>query len=421
MRLGFPSATDGIYWSIPDATHPVHGLRLGSEKGIMDTAGTDAALQEKQPPFQHVAVIGLGLIGASLAGALSRYYPSIEVCGIDSDSRTCVVAKENGWVSRSWRPDDPQADAYLSNDADLVFIATPVAAVDGYLEKLERLGFSGVITDTVSTKSHISESASEILSKPENYIPGHPMAGSESNGIDGARTDLFEGSNWILCPDGGTDPDNFSRLHEMICGMDTRVISLPREDHDKAVAIVSHVPHMVASALVELASMHADDSKALFRLAAGGFKDTTRIAAGSPELWCGIAFDNADALETGLDEVCSIIGRLRDSLKASDRETFTGLLAHAAETRKSLPASWVPGSDKLLEVRIPMVNKTGVVAEVTTIASSVGCNIQSIEIDHLTEGNAVLLLVLTDEGDIGQLSYRLISAGYTVSFSPIEP
>ena len=247
------------------------------------------------------------------------------------------------------------------------------------------------------------------------------MAGSENNGIDGARSDLFEGANWILCPDAETVPEQYQALHELIYGMNARVVSIKREDHDKTVAIVSHVPHLVASALVQLANNHADESQSIMRLAAGGFKDTTRIAAGSPKLWCGIAFDNADALVAGLDEMTSILDSFEDALKQDDREGFTGLLDSAAKTRRALPTAWIPSSERLLEVRIPMVNKAGVVAEVTTIASSVGCNIQSIEIDHVSEGNAVLSLILTDEGDVGQLSFKLIDAGYSVSFSPIEP
>jgi len=268
--------------------------------------------------------------------------------------------------------------------------------------------------------AHILAAAAELLPCPRNYVPGHPMAGSEHSGIDGARDDLFTCSNWILCPDEATVPEHFQKLHELVCGMDARVVSLRREDHDAAVAIVSHVPHMVASSLMQLASAHADDSRSLMRLAAGGFKDTTRIAAGSPKLWCGIAFDNAQALTEGLEEMGSIIRQFSDALEAGDRGRFTALLQQASDARRSLPAAWVPYTEKLLEVRIPMVNRTGVVAEVTTIASSVGCNIQSIDIDHISEGNAVLSLVLTDEGDVGQLSAQLINAGFSVSFRPLS-
>lgn len=375
----------------------------------------------KTAPFKYVAIAGLGLIGSSFAGAIKRAYPEAFVYGVDPNARSGVVAVERGWADAASLPDDPEFARFLGNEADLLIIATPVAAVDGYFKLITEVGFTGVVTDTVSTKSHILDSANAALPDQTRYIPGHPMAGSEASGIDGARTDLFEGANWILCPDDTTDPDSFQKLHELIHGIDARVISLPREEHDRAVAVVSHVPHMVASSLMRLALDHADDNNALMRLAAGGFKDTTRVAAGSPELWCGIAFDNADALADGLHEMESIIASYADAIEKRDGAGLQELLKVAADARQALPAQWVPGSDKLLEVRIPMVNRAGVVAEVTTIASSVGCNIQSIEIDHLSEGNAVLSLVLTDEGDIGQLSFQLIDAGYTVSFRPIEP
>ena len=129
----------------------------------------------------------------------------------------------------------------------------------------------------------------------------------------------------------------------------------------------------------------------------------------------------AAALGAGLAEMQDIIGSFADALARGDREGLTALLAEAAEARRALPAAWVPSTERLLEVRIPMEDRPGVVAEVTTHASSAGCNIQSIEIDHVTEDSAVLSLVLTDEGDVGQLSSRLIDAGFSVSFSPLTP
>ena len=372
-------------------------------------------------PFSAIAVVGLGLIGASLAATLAEKMPGATVFGVDTDAATREAALTRGWVAAASAPDDDAFRDFIQGPCELVVIATPVAAVDDYLARLRDWGFRGVVTDTISTKGHILAAAAEMLPAPERYVPGHPMAGSEQNGIAGARADLFEGANWILCPDEATIPEDFQRLHELVTGISARVVSLRREEHDQALAIVSHVPHMVASSLMQLANAHADDSRSIMRLAAGGFKDSTRIAAGSPKLWCGIAFDNAEALRSGLDEMAGILGSFSEALAAGDRDTFTRLLAEAADARRALPAAWVPSTEKLLEVRIPMVNRTGVVAEVCTIASSVGCNIQSIDIDHISEGNAVLSLILTDEGDIGQLSMQLINAGFSVSFSPLMP
>ncbi|MBX9033306.1 prephenate dehydrogenase/arogenate dehydrogenase family protein [Gordonibacter massiliensis (ex Traore et al. 2017)] len=373
-----------------------------------------------QPAFARIAVVGLGLVGASFAAAARAAQPDVEIAGVDVDARTRDIARERGWVDAAWTPDDPGFERFVREGCDLVVLAAPVDVVEGYFELLAAWDFGGIVTDTASTKTRIAAVAAAVLPHPENYVPGHPMAGSEKNGIDGARADLFQGAHWILCPDASTPAEHFPRLHELVTSLGARVIALPREDHDEAVAVVSHVPHIVASSLVQMACRHADDQQALMRLAAGGFKDSTRIAAGSPELWCGISFDNAEALSAGLAEMQGIIGSFADALAAGDRARMTALLAEAAEARRALPAAWVPSTEKLLEVRIPMEDRTGVVAEVTTIASSVGCNIQSIEIDHITADSAVLSLVLTDEGDVGQLSAQLINAGFSVSFSPLS-
>lgn len=370
--------------------------------------------------IEHIAVVGLGLIGASCAAALHETFPDTKVFGVDTSERSRAVACERGWVYAASAPDDDVFREFVVSECDLVVLAIPASAARSYLQQLNDWGYAGIITDTVSTKSRICADASEVLARPAQYIPGHPMAGSEVNGIEGARPDLFEGAHWILCPDEDTPAEYFTALHETLTAIHARVIVLPRTDHDKAVAIVSHVPHIVAASLVELAARHADKQQALFRLAAGGFKDSTRIAAGSPQLWCGIAFDNKDALRDGLDEMRAIIGRFEDALDSDDRAQMTELLSESARTRRALPSKWVPSTDNLLEVRIPMENRKGIVAEVTTIASKVGCNIQSIEIDHITADSAVLSMVFTDEGDVGKLSTQLIAAGFTVSLSPLS-
>ena len=303
---------------------------------------------------------------------------------------------------------------------DLVMIATPVPVASEYFRVIADCDFKGVVTDACSTKKIVSQQAQDILRYPEKYIPGHPMSGSEKSGIEGAREDMFKGAHWVLCPDEDTSAEDYANLHEALTGIGARVVSLPRDKHDEAVAIVSHVPHFVASSLVELAVRHADDQEALFRLAAGGFKDSTRIAAGSPALWTGIAFDNREAIVEGLDEVQGILRGYADTLREGDKEGFTKLLDRAAQARRSIPAKWVPATEDLLEVRIPLTNRPGIIAEVTTIASQVGCNVQSIGIDHITSSSAVLDMVLTDEGDIGKLSTQLIKAGFSISFNPLS-
>lgn len=371
--------------------------------------------------FKEVVIIGLGLIGASVAGAVREAYPDVRLVGVDTDEATRRTALERGVVDAALDGDDDALMDVLSHRADLVMLATPVDVVGTYFKKIAESGYGGLVTDTASTKDRIAAMAQAHLLHPERFLPGHPMAGSEVNGIEGARPDLFQGAYWVLCPDEATPVDCLPALHEFIAGLGARVIVIPRQQHDRAVAVVSHVPHFVASTLVTLAARAADDQQSIMRLAAGGFKDTTRIAAGSPHLWCGIAFDNKQEVTAGLRETQAILGDFITALECGDRSRLTALLKDAAEVRRSLPAAWVPASENLLEVRIPLTNRPGAVAEATAVASEVGCNIQSIEIDHVSEDRAFLSMVLTDEGDIGQLSAKLIGAGYAVSFAPLNP
>lgn len=371
--------------------------------------------------FRDVVIVGMGLIGSSIAGALRVAWPDVRIVGVDTDERTRQLAVEKGLADEVIEGVNERLLQVLSKECDLVILATPVDSDELYLQAVAESGYAGIVTDTASTKVRISEMAERILPHPNNFVPGHPMCGSEVNGIEGARDDLFQGAYWILCPNESTPPEHIPALHEFITGVGARMINIPRDQHDRAVAVVSHVPHFVASSLVTLADRAADSQQSVMRLAAGGFKDTTRIAAGSPKLWCGIAFDNAEQVKAGLRDLQGILDQFADALETGDRQKLTEMLKAAADVRRSLPAAWVPSSDRLLEVRIPISNHPGAVAEVTAIASEAGCNIQSIEIDHVTEDRAYLSMILTDEGDVGQLSTKLITAGYAVSFAPLNP
>lgn len=372
-------------------------------------------------PFRRVVIIGVGLIGGSIAAALKQLDEAPEVYGIGPREDTLKAALAAGALDDYAVSDDPKADGWLAPGAsDLVIIATPVSAAREWFERLEACRYDGIITDVASTKTVITKIADEVLSDPTRYLPGHPMAGSEVNGFGGARADLFQGAYWILCPEQDTQDEVFLKLHETFSALGARIISISRDQHDSAVAIISHVPHMVASSLVRLWGNHADERKELLRLAAGGFKDTTRIAAGSPELWCGIAMDNSEAIADGMRELRGILQQFEDAIRDHDEETLTKLLAESTELRRNLPAKWIPESAKLTCVRIPMSNRSGVIAEVTGFAGHAACNIQSIDIDHINEDTAVLELILTDEGDMGKLGAELINGGYDFSFRALS-
>lgn len=371
--------------------------------------------------FGSVCVIGIGLIGGSVAASMRSLENAPAVYGIDTDEATVSEAVTRGVVDEAAVAGSTQADAWLSaGGCELVVVATPAKFIDGWLESLGKLGFDGVVTDVASTKGGVMRAARRHLGSAARFVGGHPMAGSERSGVAAARHDLFEGAYWLLTPGSETDPDAFRRVHAFVTAMGARVISVEPKSHDEAVAIISHVPHVAAAALCDVAGAHAGESHELLRLAAGGFKDTTRIAAGSAELWTGICLDNAEALAAGLRELRLALGEFEAMVRGGDAVSIRTWLEDAANVRKSLPAQWVPATTHLTELKVPMVDRPGVVAEVTGAVSRAGCNIEGIDIDHETEDRALLVLVLTDEGDFSALADDLVDRGFEPRFEPLE-
>ena len=359
------------------------------------------------------------MIGASFACACKEAFPNIYIYGVDQSDYAVRTAIERRWIDDGCLPGEDDFDACIGKGCDLVLLAIPVDQTEPYFQKLAALDYGGLISDTASTKGRICGIAEKALPNPGQFLPGHPMAGSEVNGIDGARAQMFQGAHWILCPDDRTPAASYSSFHDLLTSIGARVLSLPREDHDAAVAVVSHVPHIVASSLVQLANQHVDDQGALFRLAAGGFKDSTRVAAGSAHLWSGILLDNAEEVSGSLREMRGIIESYRLAIASGNRLLLEELLEQSASARRAIPTKWLPQTETLYEARIPMENRQGAIAEITTLAGARGCNIQSIEIDHLTAHTAVLSLVLTDEGDMEAFAHELANSGYSVSIGPL--
>lgn len=368
--------------------------------------------------FQNVVIIGIGLVGGSLAAALRALPKAPNVIGIDSEHSTLRIALECGIVDEAV---DPGGAELAFAGADLVILATPVSAAGEWFERLRLMGYCGVVTDVASTKSGITALAGRMLDPRATFIGGHPMAGSERSGVDAADPELFRGAYYVLCPADDTPAEDYSRLHQLVTAIGARVIAISPAAHDRAVAAISHLPHVAASALTNLAAERSGDGEDVLRLAAGGFKDMTRIAAGSPDLWVGISLDNREALVGALRDLSGQLDEFSGLLEARDRAGLRAWLDRAALVRRALPAQWVPASARLRELTVAMTDRPGAVSAVTQSAAKFGCNIEDINIDHVTEDTALLHLVLTDEGDVEGLVGTLRTDGFDVTLDPLAP
>jgi prephenate dehydrogenase len=372
-------------------------------------------------PFRCVAVIGVGLIGGSLASALRALPDPPRVLGIDSDADAVETALEEAVIDDGVEAADTADVDEMLRSADLVVVATPVPAIGGWFERLAEIGYAGVVTDVASTKAAVMDAARRILPAEASFIGGHPMAGSERSGVEASDAELFRGAHYVLTPSSDTDTDAYRRLHQLVTSVGARAIALDADAHDEAVAAISHVPHVAASALANLASERAETGSDVLRLAAGGFKDMTRIAAGSPELWAGICLDNREAVVRGLSQLRAQLEEFSGRVDARDRDGVRDWLARAAEVRRALPSKWVPASERLRELTVSMTDRPGAVSAITQAAARAGCNIEDIGIDHVTEDTAVLHLVLTDEGDVDWLVDHLTAEGFEAALAPLLP
>ncbi len=372
----------------------------------------------------RLTVIGLGLIGGSVALAARRALPELPIHAVDTDRSALAYAVEAGVADEALTPGDAiDAGWFSGGHDDLVVLGVPPVQAAAWLGSLARLGYSGLVTDVSSTKRAVVEAARDARATGALYrfVGGHPMAGSERSGVTAASATLFDGAYYVLTPTEVTDMDAYRTVHDFVTALGARVLSIEADQHDEAVAVVSHVPHVTAAALVDLAVTRAGEMGAdLLRLGAGGFKDMTRIAAGDPDLWTGICLGNAHALARGVRDLGGVLERFASALDEGDADAVRAWLAGPADVRRALPAKWVPATATLRELTVAVSDRPGVVGIVTTAVSRAGCNIEDIEIDHQSEDSAVLRLVLTDEGDTAALLADLRSRGFEPGLAPLE-
>ena len=276
----------------------------------------------------NIAIIGVGLVGGSFALALRREYPHLRAIGVDRDAAALDDALRRGAI------DEAASVAAAAADCDLIFIAVPVRQFPAVLAEISAALKPGtVVTDAGSTKQDAIAAARAALGgKIAQFVPGHPIAGREHAGVGAAASELFEGKNVVLTPIRENTAESIERVRALWRACGARVVEMAAETHDAVFAAVSHLPHMLAFALVdELASR--PNAKTLFSFAASGFRDFTRIAGSNSEMWRDIALNNRDAL---LDELRAYelhIDALKKALEASDGNALESLMARAKHAR----------------------------------------------------------------------------------------
>jgi len=345
-------------------------------------------------------VIGLGLMGGSIAYGLRQRGWTVH--GDDADETTLAQALELDVIDA----------AGIDGDAEITFVAVPVLASAEQVHRALSLT-TGIVTDVGSVKASIVAACDD-----PRFVGGHPMAGSELDGLDGADGDMFNGAIWVLTPVAHSEDLTLARATRVIRSLGAEVVALTPERHDQVVAVVSHVPHLTAAMLMQLASDRAEEDAPLLRLAAGGFRDMTRIASGHPEIWLDICTENRSAIITALDGLIERLAAVRSKVEAADRDGLERTLSAARHARIHLPGR-VAHPEVLAEVRIPIPDRTGAAAEVFTLAADLGVNIANFEVVHLAEGNRGVAVVLVDDASSELFRGGLIARGFKPAVMPL--
>jgi prephenate dehydrogenase len=280
--------------------------------------------------FDSVCIVGVGLIGGSFGMALRERGLARHVTGVVRREATAQEALQRGAIDRA-SSDVSEA----ARGADLVFLASPVGQMSALCEQLApAVRADAIITDAGSTKARVVESGARFFDEKAYFVGGHPMAGSERTGVEAARGDLFEGAVWVLTPTASTPPPVVNQLLTLVEAVGATPLLLNAEAHDALLSVTSHLPHITASALVNVFATAQRESDVAQQLVAGGWRDSTRIAAGSAEMWRDICLDNAPAITRSLDEMIEQLQNVRDMLVGRESDALFDWFEEAAVVRR---------------------------------------------------------------------------------------
>jgi prephenate dehydrogenase len=330
--------------------------------------------------YDTVAVLGVGLIGGSLALAFKRSALVGRVLGV-SRPQTIGKALEMGVIDEGF-PRDQAARALAR--ADLVILSGPVKVI---IEQLKWIGphlkDGAVVTDAGSTKRAIVEAAKAGLPEEIKFVGGHPMAGSEVSGVEGADPFLFQNAMYVLCPASATDEEAAEKYCELVRAVGARVLVMTPERHDAIAATISHLPQMLAVSLMKQAAEANQADPNTLKLAAGGFRDLTRIASSPFSMWRDICSTNRDEIVRVIDGFIESLKQLRAQVGGEDLEqSFSAAAADRALIQKDAKGFLSP----LFEVVVTAPDEVGVIRRLATGLADRGININDIEVLKVREG-----------------------------------
>ncbi|WP_282034172.1 prephenate dehydrogenase [Metabacillus indicus] len=333
-------------------------------------------------PIKRIHLIGLGLIGGSIALSVKKEFPDAWITGYDINQSQLEIAKTLTVI-------DEAAGSQFENieTADLVILAAPVEQTLSMIETLSgmKLKKDVIITDVGSTKQKITACAAAAFKGDVHFIGGHPMAGSHKSGVTAARAHLFENAFYILTPAKTTSEDSLNKLKNILKGTNAHFIEMTPEVHDEVTGVISHFPHIVAASLVHQAGRFEDTHPVIKRLAAGGFRDITRIASSSPAMWRDILLHNKEKLLTLFEDWEREMSRVKHMVEDLDSFALFSYFKEAKDYRDGLPEREKGAIPSFYDLYVDVPDYPGVISEITGYLAMEEISITNIRIIETRE------------------------------------
>lgn len=350
-----------------------------------------------------IGFIGLGLIGGSIAKAIRQYYPDYQIIAFDKSKETLALAVQEGTIDISCS----SIDGNFKN-CRYIFLCAPVSYNNVYLRQLVPfLDEQTILTDVGSVKTAIHK---EIiaLGLEEHFIGGHPMAGSEKSGFVNSKALLIENAYFILTPSAKVSKEKTEAYEQFIASLKALPIILDYEQHDFITGAISHLPHIIASSLVNFVKKNDSDDGLMRLLAAGGFKDITRIASSSPVMWQQICLWNKDNLLEILARYMELLQNADTLIRNSDEEKLYHMFSSSRDYRNSMPEGSGGPIKKAFAIYCDIIDEAGGIATIATILASNNISIKNIGIIHNREFEEGVLRIEFYESDASKNTSELL-------------
>jgi prephenate dehydrogenase len=359
--------------------------------------------------MKNVTIIGVGLIGGSLALSFKQH-EDVRITGFDVQTSSLQKAIQLNVIDRAATN---LAEAVA--DADFIFLCVPVGYIENLLDDLSdlRMKQGCILTDVGSTKQTIVKWSRKLSHQHVYFIGGHPMAGSHKSGIEAASSILFENAYYILTPGESVPEEEVFKLENLLKPTGAKILHLDSEEHDRVVGAISHLPHLVAAVLVNQVARYNEDNDLYQSLAAGGFRDITRIASSNPRMWRDILISNRDILLDLARDWQEWMQRLIDLIDQKNGEKIENFFSEAKNFRNRLPERRKGAISAIYDLFLDVPDHPGIIAKVTAILANHLINISNIQIiESREDAPGALRLTFRNEPDMEQAHYLLQQEGF---------